>query len=323
MAEYLYDESIDTSGKSVVVDWYYKVAAGNRIVVHYCKFVGDIVLYASQNDPYYADRGYYDHGMYPFVLDVLFAEEGTPCGFGLVDIMKDVQLYIDKLNQIIIKNAMQAGKRRFFISDNTGINEEEFADWSREFVHVAGNVDERNMREITVSQLDSGVVNLLYQKIDEIKEISGNRDVSSGGIAGGVTAASAIVALQEAGNKLSRDMIKSSYRAFRSINYMIIELIRQFYDDSRVFRIGTEDGGSRFVSYQGSSVLADKRCVFDVAVTSSKSSPFSKTAQNELAKELFAVGLFNPARAQEATVCMMYFAESLNPFVIIASPIAQ
>lgn len=304
VAEYLYDENIDTSGKSVVVDWYYKVAVGNRTVVHYCKFVGDIVLYASQNDPYYEDRGYYDHGMYPFVLDVLFTEEGTPCGFGLVDIMKDVQLYIDKLNQIIIKNAMQAGKRRFFISDNTGINEEEFADWSREFVHVAGNVDERNMREITVSQLDAGVVNLLYQKIDEIKEISGNRDVSSGGIAGGVTAASAIVALQEAGNKLSRDMIKSSYRAFRSINYMIIELIRQFYDDGRVFRIGSEDGGTRFINYQGSSVLADKRCVFDVAVTSSKSSPFSKTAQNELAKELFAVGLFNPARAQEAIVCI-------------------
>ena len=306
VARYLYDDTVDTTGKSAVVDWYYKVKQGKKTVVHYCKFVGDTVLYASQNDPYYAGSGYYDHGLYPFVFDPLFTEEGTPCGFGFIDIMKDVQLYIDKLNQIIIKNAMQAGRRRFFISDNTGVNEEEFADWSKEFVHVAGNIDERNMREITVSQLDSGIINLLNQKIEEIKEVSGNRDVSTGGTISGLTAASAIAALQEAGNKLSRDMIKGSYRVFRNINYMIIELIRQFYNDERTFRITRENGGIDFVKYNShfNSFMKDRRPIFDVEVTSAKSSPFSKTIHNELAKELFAAGLFNPIRAQEAVICI-------------------
>lgn len=308
ISHYLYDDSVDTSKKSAVIDWYYKVRIGTREVVHYCKYVGNTVLYASQNDPYYAQRGYYDHGLYPFVFDTLFVEEGTPCGFGYIDIMKDVQLYIDKLNQIIIKNAMQAGRRRFFISDNTGINEEEFADWSREFVHVAGNIDERNMREITVSQLDSGVISLLNQKISELKEVSGNRDVSSGGTYNGVTAASAIAALQEAGNKLSRDMIKGSYRAFRAVNYMMIELIRQFYDGARCFRIIAPNGETDYVEYVNESndggVLSGRRPVYDVSVTSQKASPFSKTAQNELAKELFAAGIFNPANAQQALICL-------------------
>ena len=306
VAQYIHDENVSTEGKSAVVDWYYKIKKGNKTVVHYCKFVDSIVLYASQNDPYYKENGYYDHGMYPFVFDPLFIEEGTPCGFGFTDIMKDTQLYIDKLNQIIIKNAMQAGRRRFFISDNTGVNEEEFADWSKEFVHVAGNIDDRNIREITVSQLDGGIMNLLHQKIDEIKEVSGNRDVSNGGTFGGVTAASAITALQEAGNKLGRDMTKNSYRVFRNINYMIIELIRQFYNDERTFRISGSQGGMEFVNYTSefNTFMKDKKPIFDVEVKSSKSSPFSKTVQNELAKELFAAGLFNPDRSLEAVICI-------------------
>ena len=307
IAKYLYDDAVDTSAKSAVIDWYYKKNINGATLLHYCKYVGEHVLYASENDPLYAQSGYYDHGKYPFVFDPLFIEEGTPCGFGYIDIMKDVQMYIDKLNQIIIKNALQAGKRRFFISDASGVNEEEFADWSKEFVHVAGNLDERNIKEITVSQLDSGVVALLNQKIEELKETSGNRDVSQGGTTSGVTAASAIAALQEAGSKLSRDMIKSSYRAFRSINYFIIELICQFYEEGRTFRIASGGNIGDFVDFSRDMLGADlrnKRSIFDISVTSQKSSPFSRTAQNELAKELYAAGLFNPNASVSALVCL-------------------
>lgn len=303
VASYLYDDNVDTANKCTVVDWYYKKNQDGRIVLHYCKYVGEHVLYASENDPIYEKSGYYNHGKYPFVFDPLFIEEGTPCGFGYIDIMKDVQMYIDKLNQIIIKNALQAGKRRFFISDSSGVNEEEFADWSKEFVHVAGNLDERNLKEITVSQLDSSVVSLLNQKIDELKETSGNRDVSQGGTTSGVTAASAIAALQEAGSKLSRDMIKGSYRAFKNINYLIIDLVSQFYEEGRTFRIAMGGGEEDFAEFTKSQ-MHGKRSIFDISVTSQKASPFSRTAQNELAKELYGAGLFNPNNSVSALVCL-------------------
>ena len=316
VASYIYDDNVDTSGKSAVVDWYYKKNIEGREIVHYCKFVGEDVLYSSENDPELCDKGFYDHGKYPFVFDILFADEGTPCGFGYIDIMKDVQMYIDKLNQIILKNALQSGRRRFFISDNSGINEEEFADWSREFVHTTGPLDDRNIKEINVSQLDGSVMNLLNQKIDELKETSGTRDVSYGGIAKGVTAASAIAALQEAGSKLSRDMIKSSYRAFRHINYFIIELIRQFYNEPRCFRISGGTYGGEFEYYTNEEIKEKtdseaslgmsyvRKPVFDISVTSQKSNPFSVTAQNELAKELYNLGFFNPEMANQAIMCL-------------------
>lgn len=315
VARYIYDDTVDTEGKSAVVDWYYKKSIDGRQVVHYCKFVNDTVLYASENDPLLLERGFYDHGQYPFVFDVLFSDEGTPCGFGYIDIMKNVQMYIDKLNQIILKNALQSGRRRFFISDNAGINEEEFADWSKEFVHTSGSLDERNIREIQVSQLDGSVIALLNQKIDELKETSGNRDVSQGGTAAGVTAASAIAALQEAGSKLSRDMIKSSYRAFRRVNYLIIELLRQFYDEPRCFRISGGASDVQF-SHLSNDILYEKRAlaggegfamrkpIFDIVVSSQKDNPFSTSAQNELAKELYNLGMFNPQMADQALLCL-------------------
>jgi hypothetical protein len=79
--------------------------------------------------------------------------------------------------------------------------------------------------------------NIVQMKVEEMKDTSGNRDVNSGGTGGGVTAASAIIALQETGNKSSRDSIDAAYRSYVKINTLCIELIRQFYDESRSFRI--------------------------------------------------------------------------------------
>ena len=49
LTRYLYDDAVDTSHKSVVVDYYYKKRAGGRTLLHYCKFVGDHLLFSSEN----------------------------------------------------------------------------------------------------------------------------------------------------------------------------------------------------------------------------------------------------------------------------------
>lgn len=314
--QYVHDENIDVSDKCAVVDWYYKLWDGSREVLHYCKFVADEVLYASENDPNYAERGFYDHAKYPFVFDVLFTIEDSPCGFGYVDIMKDPQMYIDKLNQIIIKNAFMAGKKRWFVKQNCSINVDQYADWDKEFVEVAGNLNEDNLREIAIGALPNFIVDHLQMKIDELKETSGNRDFSQGGTTSGVTAASAIAALQEAGSKLSRDMIKTSYRAFQQINYIVLELIRQFYDEVRSFRITGDTGEDQYVQFDNRHIreqmIVDpitgmqyyRRPVFDIKITSQKQSPFNKIAQNELAKELYQLGAFNPQMADQSLMML-------------------
>ena len=317
IAKYVFDDSVDTSEKSAVIDCYYKVIKNGAELVHYCKICNNELLYASENDPEYAERGFYDHGMYPFVFDTLFVEEGTPCGFGYIDIMKDAQKQIDLLGNSLVKNAVMATNPRYFINSSGAVNEEEFADWSNNFVHVSGsNLGEDSIREIRLSGIPEVYLGILNGKIDELKETSGNRDFSQGGVSSGVTAASAIAALQEAGSKLTRDMVKGGYRAFSELNCLAVELIRQFYDEPRFFRILGEGGAEEFISYdnsdirlknQGSTFGVDagsRKPVFDIKVSAQKASPFSKISQNELALQLYNAGMFNPELRQQALIAI-------------------
>ena len=282
---YIHDEGQDTSSKSVVVDWYYKRPdETGRMVLHYCKFCNGVVLYASQNDPALAESGLYDHGQYPFVFDPLFVEEDSPAGFGYIDVMKDCQTAIDKMNHAMDENVLLSAKQRYVLSDTAGVNEEELADFSRDIVHVVGRLNDDSFRPLQTAGLQGNSLSYRQSRIEELKEISGNRDMTQGGTAGGVTAASAIAALQEAGSKLSRDMLKSAYRAFAKQCYLIIELMRQFYDEQRVFRIVGESGESRFVPFSAQALR--------------------RLSQNETAKECYQLGFFKPENADAALAAL-------------------
>ena len=314
---YLHDGGLDTNGKSVVVDWYYKKRnAEGRRVLHYCKFCNGVVLYASENDPEYAGRGFYDHGQYPFVFDPLFVEEDSPAGFGYIDVMKECQTAIDRMNHAMDENVLLSSKQRYVLSDAAGVNEEELADFSRDIVHVVGRLGDDSFRPLQTTGLQGNSLSYRNSRIEELKEISGNRDMTQGGTAGGVTAASAIAALQEAGSKLSRDMLKSAYRAFAKECYFIIDLMRQFYDEERIFRIIGETGRSEFVHFSGAALraqalpgvggveLGSREPVFDIVVSAEKKSTFSRLSQNETAKECYQLGFFAPRNADAALAAL-------------------
>ena len=314
---YLHDGGLDTNGKSVVVDWYYKKRnAEGRRVLHYCKFCNGVVLYASENDPEYAGRGFYDHGQYPFVFDPLFVEEDSPAGFGYIDVMKECQTAIDRMNHAMDENVLLSSRQRYVLSDAAGVNEEELADFSRDIVHVVGRLGDDSFRPLQTTGLQGNSLSYRNSRIEELKEISGNRDMTQGGTAGGVTAASAIAALQEAGSKLSRDMLKSAYRAFAKECYLIIDLMRQFYDEERIFRIIGETGRSEFVHFSGAALraqalpgvggveLGSREPVFDIVVSAEKKSTFSRLSQNETAKECYQLGFFAPRNADAALAAL-------------------
>ena len=336
VSRFLYDDTVDTSDKSLVVDWYYHTSDGGRKVLQYCKFVGETVLYATENDwqtpteqratgvdesgePILEEvpvglpmcrRGWYDHGKYPFVFDVLFPEEGTPCGYGYIDLCKSPQKQIDLMNQAILKNTLAAATPRFFVRADGAVNENEYADWTKPFVHTNGNLGSDSIAPIHTAGLDSVYVAILQSKIAEMKETAGNRDVANGGVASGVTAATAIAALQEAGGKLSRNMIDDGYEAFSQVVTLCIELIRQFYDVPRQFRLLGRDGGA-FVAY-GNGGLRPRALLtggyrvpeFDLEVMAQDETPYQTMEYNQLALQLFQMGFFRSDMAEQALRCL-------------------
>lgn len=311
LKQYLYEDYIDTTDKSLVIDWWYKKDGK----LHYCKFVNNIVLFATENEPDEYPNGYYDDGNYPFVFDVMFPMQGTIAGFGFIDVGKQPQEYIDKMDAGILQNVLMNSTPRYFERQDSEINEEEFLDWTQPFVKTNTNLGQDDLREINVRGLDSAVFTQRDSKINEIKETTANRDVSTGGTTSGVTAASAISALIETGSKVSRMAIKGTYDAFENIIYLIIERMRQFYDLPRYVRITGDDGTDDFDTYDNSNLKLQERQTlqgdtaqylpeFDIEVAAQKASPYSKAAQNELALQLYSAGFFNPQNTDQSLACL-------------------
>ena len=311
LKKYYYEDYIDTTDKSLVIDWYYK----KKGKLHYCKFVNDIVLFATENEPDEYPNGLYDDGDYPFVFDTLFSMQGSIAGFGFIDVGKMPQEYVDKMDAGILQNVLMNANPRYFERQDSSINREEFLDWTQPFVRTNGNLGAEDLREISVRPLDSTIFSQRDSKVNEIKEVTANRDVSTGGTTSGVTAASAISALIETGSKVSRLAIKGSYDTFEKIVYFIIERMRQFYDLPRCIRITGDDGTENFDSYDNSNLKLQVRQTmtgdtaqylpeFDIEVAAQKASPYSKAAQNELALQLYSAGFFNPQNTDQSLACL-------------------
>ncbi len=329
--KFLNDDSVDTADKATVVEVYYKKPVGGKKVLHYCKYVGDVVLFATENQlqppvtyvpgpdgapvemplgPAMCDAGLYDHGQYPFVFDSLFPVEGSPCGYGFVDLCRNPQAEIDLLKTAFVKNALVGAVPRYFSRIDGGVNEAEFLDLNRALVHVDGNLGADSLRPVEHKSLDGVYVQCLNNTIQELRETSGNTDAATGATPGGVTAASAIAALQEASGKGSRDATQASYRAYAKVIGLCVELIRQFYDLPRRFRILGEYGTQRYVTYTNSGLKPRPAAdglhlpVFDIKISAQKRSAYSKMAQNELAVQFFKLGFFDPRMTDQAIMCL-------------------
>ena len=321
---FLYDDSVGTDGKSTVIDVYYKKKVLGRDVLHYCKYVGSTLLYASENEDFLREmagetdfpRGLYDHGRYPFVFDSLFPVEGSPCGYGYIDLCRSAQTQIDMLQTAFVKNTMVGAVPRYFQRADGAVNEEEFLNLNNPIVHVSGNLGEDSLRIVDYRPLSGNYLEMRASVINELRETSGNTETSVGLVNAGVTAASAIAALQEASGKGSRDSTRESYRVYGEMIELCIELIRQFYDLPRRFRITGALGLEQFVSYDNHGLrpqalygpegmdLGMRRPVFDIRVIPQKSSAYTRMSQNELALQFYQLGFFSPERSDQALACM-------------------
>ncbi len=314
--KFLYDDHVNTENKLTVIDVYYHKFVRGKRTLQYCKYVGDTVLYATENDEAMRERGLYDHGQYPYQFDPLFPIEGSPLGYGFVDLCRNPLTEIDLLKTSFIKNARVGAIPRYFSRMDGNVNEDEFTDLSKSIVHLQGDVSENALRVVDYKPLDGNYISVLDRTIEELRETSGNTETATGSTGSGVTAASAIAALQEASGKGSRASTKSAYRAFSRIVSMCIELIRQFYDMPRQFRILGEYGAEQFVTYtnkgikpvhQGNDFGADmgyRLPVFDIKVSAQKKNVYTKVTQNELALQFFGLGFFSPQMTDQALLCL-------------------
>lgn len=290
-----------------ILDCYYKKPDGT---VHLMKICDDVVIAATEDMPGY-ENGLYSHGHYPVVFDVLYPCEHSPFGFGMIDIGKSTQVEINKLDDAITENIMCASKPRYLTKRNGGINEDEFCDISKSIIHYEGDTD--SIRAVDHQTINEYFLSHRECKKDELKELLANRDFQQGGTAGGVTAASAIETLRQAGEKRSRAIVSDSYDSFKWIVYMVIELMRQFFTEERVYRVSDPMGKKSFAKFSNSMLyktdyssgrITFKKLMFDIDVVVQRENPYSRENANNTILQLWSSGIFNPDNKDCAIVAL-------------------
>ena len=285
----------DRRDSVLLLEYWWKTPTDKEGVfaVHMALIAGGVVLADSRDTK---PQGYFAHGMYPFVLTPLYMRKGSALGFGIVDLFEKQQRYADKLDQIVLKNAFMASHNKLLVTEASGFDEEDLKDWSKE-VHRGESLN--GVTWFSTPPLPAYLMTYIQRIREDIKEESGANDSSRGNFRQGVTAASAIQALQIASTKRARMATAQLYEAYRQAVRMEIEVEKEFNFYRRpvtIMILGEEKteyfDSSLFVrrdeGYEGLPVE------FFISVKAAKKDPFSVSAQNELILQLIQAGAVDP-----------------------------
>jgi hypothetical protein len=131
--------------------------------------------------------------------------------------------------------------------------------------------------------------------------------------------------MQEQAGKTSRASTRSAYRAYARMVNMVIELIRQFYDAPRTFRIIGAGGEEQYEMLDNSGLMPQHQGmvngvdmgyrlpVFDVEVSTQKMTAYTKLAQNEMALQMYQL---EQANAGAGLTCLVENMTSRQPYFL-------
>lgn len=238
----LEDKSREDDEPSVhLVEYWYRIydAASGRTRIHCAHFAGGALLDASQLT---APEGVYTHGLYPFVLDGYRKVSGRY--LGMIDDLYPLQEAANRYARYEDRNARLSARQRFLVNEASGLSAADVADCDKEIL-TARSINENAVRQLNASPLNPQISASRLRYLEMIKEESGQNLFNRGETGGGVTAASAILALQEAGNKISRSNQAATSQAIARLAQQALALMCQFFQPRRSFYItGRSDGAT-------------------------------------------------------------------------------
>ena len=258
----------------------------NRSTVHMITLAGDHVLEVSTD---VKRGGYYMHGQYPFVLTALYPVDGTPFGLGIPDMFEGIQLYSDKIDQIILKNAYLASHNKLLVTDASGFDAEDLANWTKD-VHTGESLG--GITWFPTPPLPNYIIELSQLMKQSIKTESGANDQARGQTSGGVTAASAINALQIMATKRSTKHSQGFHAAFKQAVRMMLDVEREFTQGDREVVIMSHGRPLKFtVKPEDFARMGDegKPIEYYIVIETSDLTQYSKMANNELALQIMQI----------------------------------
>lgn len=270
--------------------WYRKYdAKKKRHTINVAYLAGGILLEEATD--------VYKHGMYPFILDVFTPIEGLPVGDGMVQELAPMMRYINRYANYIDMNLRMSSKGRLLVDKAAGIDRDALLDWESDVIE-GDRIDASAIQWMQNQPFTGAVTQQMLQLQSDIKMDSGQNQFTRGETAGGVTAASAISALQEAGGKITRLRTNVLNQGYKAIAEQVMWLINQYYDKKRVLMVT----GQREGAMERREVSADPERLFGkaskgatppppytVQIQVQRRNPLRQQAQNELFMQAYSM----------------------------------
>ena len=296
------DAPQDDARTTLIEFWYKRYDAESRCTrVHMAQMAGGALLYSTElgfggaDKAAYAD-GVYAHGQYPFTLYQFRHVWRRPFGTGLIHDYRETQSAIDRYTKYIDDNARQSSIQRHFIRRGSGINAEDVADMRKTIIEWEGSDIREVLQTVQAQPLNGQVYEMLTYLADSMKQDCGQNQFTRGEAGLGVTAASAIEALQNAGNKITRWHTEIFKDAFREMVEQIIWVLSEYLEPGRTLRIvgGWDSTGQmrdRLVTLiaPGAEGAGLMRPAYAVRVQVQKNNPMQIQADNEFLQQVVEV----------------------------------
>ena len=275
--------------RAMMLEYWYRLydAKQKRYTINVAYLAGGVLL-ANEKDVY-------AHGLYPFVADVFTPIEGLPVGDGLVQELAPMMRYVNRYANYIDMNLRMSSKGRLLVDRAAGIDKEALLDWETDVVE-GDRIDASALTWMQNQPFTGAVTQQMLQLQMDIKQDSGQNQFSRGETAGGVTAASAISALQEAGGKITRLRTNVLNQGYKAIVEQVMWLISQFYDKKRVmFITGEDNSGMHEVDASPEHLFGKSKGgrlpvpPYTVQIQVQRRNPLRQQAQNELFMQAYSM----------------------------------
>lgn len=278
--------------------------------LHWAKIAGNTVVERQKPNGDGTVPSLYRHGEYPFVPFTFEDKDGSLFPLSLVDRFKKMQWFVDLMDQAVVKNLLTAARKKLLVNRNSGIDVDALKDWKQDVV-VGDGIGESDLRDFETPAFASGPFEYSKQKIDAMKDEAGANQFYRGEGGRGVTAASAIFALQDASGRRNKKTISRAYDADCKVSWLTAELMGEFYTEPRTLMIVDDQGKKSDLQISNAEFQNDaKNGLIDMRMRMSaeKNQGYQTASKNQQAIEIFQTGGLSPGRPDtEILLNMMDF----------------
>lgn len=194
------------------------------------------VAYAAGNALLEKQTDVYNHGMYPFVIDVHDSIEGSLAGEGLVHELAPMMRYINRYASYCDMNARKSSNGRLLVRRNAGIDKEALTDMDNDIIE-GDSIQPDSVVWMQNQPFNGTITQLMTMMQSDLKADSGANQFTRGETTGGIVSGKAINSLIQAGGKIASMRTEQLKFGNKNMDEQKAWLVSQFYEDGRTIMI--------------------------------------------------------------------------------------